>query len=340
VSGLRSRNRAPNEEQRARLAGLRDRLKGAVVACGRGELARDSLPGFDWLYLRDEVLAMPAPPPEPRFTALPFLQASAGPLRPLFRALVPDVDGLRRLTVESAQASLDRRYQQILDHYAHARVPFDAGQRERLARTRDELKTAIVATLREPPLATRIADYQRLRQRARGVGGSAFARERLDADRQKLDAIAAGLLAIVGEPPLELSAQAQAIASLEQLAAGPLPRVPQPADAVDALVRWGLTATGALLLVGLLTRTAALAAALQLAAFYMASPPWPGLPGAGAGGHYLYLDRNLIELVAALVIASSGTGHWLGLDALVSWRRSRRRAAAPDTPPAAGAATP
>jgi uncharacterized membrane protein YphA (DoxX/SURF4 family) len=79
-------------------------------------------------------------------------------------------------------------------------------------------------------------------------------------------------------------------------------------------VKWGLTAIGLCLLLGLFTPVAALAAAAQLAMFYFASPPWPGLPAALMGGHYLYVDRNLIELVAVLVVAAVPAGQWAGLD--------------------------
>ena len=70
-------------------------------------------------------------------------------------------------------------------------------------------------------------------------------------------------------------------------------------------------------------------------AFYLASPPWPHLPAAAVGGHYLYVDRNLIELIAVLLIATAGTGRWLGLDALVWkwWHRRRSGTEAPRSAP-------
>jgi thiosulfate dehydrogenase [quinone] large subunit len=67
-------------------------------------------------------------------------------------------------------------------------------------------------------------------------------------------------------------------------------------------------------MLGLLTPLAAVAAAGQLAMFYFASPPWPGLPAATLGGHYLYIDRNALEMIAACVVATTATGRWAGLD--------------------------
>ena len=80
-------------------------------------------------------------------------------------------------------------------------------------------------------------------------------------------------------------------------------------------------------MLGLLTPWAAAAAAVQLAMFYFASPPWPGLPAATLAGHYLYIDRNLIELIAAGVIATTGTGRWAGLDAYLFQRHMKVPAA-------------
>jgi uncharacterized membrane protein YphA (DoxX/SURF4 family) len=333
--GLRARGRSLSEEQTARLAELRDKVKLAAASVVPGRPLRHPIVGFDWLDLRDEVLKLPPEPVSTRFSSRPFLQASAGPFRSFFRGLVSDIGGLERLTPASRQAALDRRYAEILEHYAHAKAPFTSEQRERLAEHRDALKAAIAATLAEPPIALRIEDYERTRERvaATQTDDIAFSRERLDADRSKLDATADELVALVNEPVSELSAQAQAMATLEQLAAGPLPRPAEPGAWIDWLIRWGLTAIGLCLILGLFTPVAAIAAALQLAAFYLASPPWPGLPATAVGGHYLYVDRNLIELIAVLAIVCAGTGRWLGLDALLekAWRRHRAKTGASRT---------
>ncbi len=310
VKTFKARNEALTDDQKGRLAILRDKIK-------LGD-ATD----FDWLYVRDAVLQIAAPPEAERFTTLPFLQQSAGPFRGGFRALVRDIDGLERLSLDSVNAALDRRCQQIAGHYR-----FTPEQRTRLAQARDTLKGAFTATWNDPAIQTRLADYRLMRRRAGGLAetGPPFHHERLAEDRKKLDQIAGELLAMVNEPGDELAVQAHGIATVAQMAAGPVPRVPAPADWIDRAIEWGLVAIGACLLLGLFTPWAAAAAALQLAMFYLASPPWPGLPAAALGGHYLYVDRNLIELVAAGVIAATGSGQWAGLDAY----RRRARVQAP-----------
>jgi uncharacterized membrane protein YphA (DoxX/SURF4 family) len=172
--------------------------------------------------------------------------------------------------------------------------------------------------MNDPAFRARLADYRLMRDRTQSAAGdlhAPFTHERIGADRTNLDLIAAELLAFVNEPISEMAVQTQAIATVDQLSAGPVPRPRDPAFWIDGIIKWGLTAIGACLLLGLFTSVAAVAAAAQLAMFYFASPPWPGLPAASTGGHYLYVDRNLIELVAVLVIATTGTGRWAGLDA-------------------------
>jgi uncharacterized membrane protein YphA (DoxX/SURF4 family) len=263
-----------------------------------------------------------------RFTSLSYLQSAAGPFRPLYRGLVSDIDGLARLTPQAAQAALDQRYGEIVRHYRSAGKPFTAEQQNKLAAARDAMKASIAATLEAPAFRTRLADYRQLRDRVREDGGrwnTPFSHERLDADRKQLDTIAGDLLGFVNEPLAELAVATQSIATVDQLGAGPLPRPGDPAGWIDRMIRWGLTAIGACLLLGLFTPVAAVAAAAQLAMFYFASPPWPGLPAATLGGHYLYVDRNLIEMVAAGVIATTGSGRWAGLDGLVHQLRKARR---------------
>jgi uncharacterized membrane protein YphA (DoxX/SURF4 family) len=318
VRTFKARNEALAEDQKARLAELRDKI---TVRAAAGE---SGVIDFDWIYVRDTVLQIPPPAEAERFTALPFLQQSAGPLRSGFRGLVRDIDGLDRLTVESVDAALDRRSAQIARHYG-----FNAEQQSRLARWRDTLKSDFAATWNDSAVQSRLADYRLMRARVGDLAetGAPFHRERLAEDRKKLDQTAGDLLALANEPTDELAVQAHAIATVAQMGAGPVPRIGAPADWVDGAMKWGLTAMGACLLLGLFTPWAAGAATLQLAMFYLASPPWPGLPAVTLGGHYLYVDRNLIELIAVCTIATTGSGRWAGMDAYFT----RRRAIAPET---------
>lgn len=102
----------------------------------------------------------------------------------------------------------------------------------------------------------------------------------------------------------------------QQLQAGPLPGEGSPTWFIDWSNKIGLTLVGACLMVGLLTRLSALGGVALLMLYYFAMPPWPGLPESPmAEGHYLVVNKNLIEAVALLMIATSRAGRWAGLDA-------------------------
>lgn len=88
-------------------------------------------------------------------------------------------------------------------------------------------------------------------------------------------------------------------------------------DWSDFLVKWGLVVVGGCLLLGLLTRTACVVGAGYLLMFFLAMPPLPGYPESPrAEGHYLYVNKNIIEMFALLALATTRSGRWAGLDAL------------------------
>jgi uncharacterized membrane protein YphA (DoxX/SURF4 family) len=96
-------------------------------------------------------------------------------------------------------------------------------------------------------------------------------------------------------------------------------------DWVDFAVRWGLVILGACLLVGLFSRSASLVGALLVLSFYLAMPPLPGVPEFVRSEGYPFINKNLIEVLALLVLATTASGRWLGLDGLIRsfrlWRR-------------------
>jgi uncharacterized membrane protein YphA (DoxX/SURF4 family) len=99
-------------------------------------------------------------------------------------------------------------------------------------------------------------------------------------------------------------------------------------DVANVLTMYGLIAMGACLILGFLTPLSALAAAGFLAMIYLSMPPWPGLPESPkVEGHYWIVSKNLIELIACLLIAATPSAHWVGLDALFFGGRRRRRLA-------------
>jgi thiosulfate dehydrogenase (quinone) large subunit len=88
---------------------------------------------------------------------------------------------------------------------------------------------------------------------------------------------------------------------------------------VDFLNTWGLIAIGAGLMLGLLTRAAAISGAILLFIYYLNTPPLIGLEySVPMEGSYLIVTKTLIEAVVLVVLAIFPTSSVAGLDMFVS----------------------
>ncbi len=106
---------------------------------------------------------------------------------------------------------------------------------------------------------------------------------------------------------------------------------------VDLLNMWGLTLIGLALLLGVLPRLAAVFGMLLLALYYLANPALPGYTnGLSNEGHYLLINKNIIELLALGIIVFFPESARLGL--LGRFRPSR--VAGNNTSPALAGASP
>jgi uncharacterized membrane protein YphA (DoxX/SURF4 family) len=333
------------DDQRLRLGQVRDKLKEAAIqtmsnpdfrtrlaackqAIAAGRQDTDSAAtlqarlanavAVDQFSIRDQVLKLPDDKTI-HFSAQSYLQNSQGPFRWFFRSLIPDLEGLERLTPKSAQERIDGRYNEVLDHFRSAGVPFNDEQKSKLAAIRDKQKQWIETLFNGPEFMARVNDYKQMLERVKSDSGrlnASFTQERLFSDRSRLDTMGAQLLGYVNEPLVELGLQGQKLATASQMAAGSPPMPGSPSAFVDWSVKWGLTFMGVCMMLGLFTPLALLGAAVQLAMFYLATPPWPGLPVAPGEGHFLYVDRNLIELIGVLLLLAANTGKY-GLDSLL-----------------------
>jgi thiosulfate dehydrogenase [quinone] large subunit len=88
----------------------------------------------------------------------------------------------------------------------------------------------------------------------------------------------------------------------------------------DALVMWSLIVLGGALLLGVCTRCSCFAAGLLILSFYLAMPPLPGWPESPRlEGHYLIINKTLIEVFALFALSFIPTGRWAGLDGIFQW---------------------
>lgn len=73
-----------------------------------------------------------------------------------------------------------------------------------------------------------------------------------------------------------------------------------------------------------------MAGAVFLTMFYLAMMPLPWLPeNPKAEGHYVYINKNIIEMLALLCLATTSSGRWVGLDRLLHYLSPFRRTKGP-----------
>jgi uncharacterized membrane protein YphA (DoxX/SURF4 family) len=86
---------------------------------------------------------------------------------------------------------------------------------------------------------------------------------------------------------------------------------------IDFLNIAGLTIIGFLIFTGIFARRAAIAGALLVGLYYLAQPPWAATDvGYASEGHYLIVDKNLVEIIALIVIANIPRNWYFGLGQL------------------------
>ncbi|HKK62587.1 MAG TPA: DoxX family membrane protein [Bacteroidales bacterium] len=89
-------------------------------------------------------------------------------------------------------------------------------------------------------------------------------------------------------------------------------------NTVDFLNTWGLILIGLGLILGLLTKPAAIAGTFLLMLYYVFNPPFIGTsPDVPLEGNYLLVNKTLIEAAALLLIAVSPVATKLGIDSLL-----------------------
>jgi uncharacterized membrane protein YphA (DoxX/SURF4 family) len=284
--------------------------------------------GWHFLYEGAEKVNSTRYGKEP-FSAEVYLRNANGPFGSFFRGMLPDPTSasLRDLNQvkESWKADVDR----IVAHYG-----FDDAQKGKAQAVLNNSLDWAEHWFHHHENVEKLKKYdhditmvQKAEDRSNALS---FERERTWEARRLAEADRKALIAPIVDTGTELRETIiEKIATAEQkAAAGPIKPEWSSLDVANALTMYGLVAIGICLIAGLFTPFAALCAAAFLAMIYLSMPPWPGLPpNPKTEGHYWIVSKNLIELIACLVIATTPSGHWIGLDALVFGPRRRRRLA-------------
>jgi uncharacterized membrane protein YphA (DoxX/SURF4 family) len=82
------------------------------------------------------------------------------------------------------------------------------------------------------------------------------------------------------------------------------------------ILGYGMAAIGFCLMIGLCTRLSALAGAAFMLAVVLSQPSYPGVypPDVPQLGHALLVNKDFVEMISLLVIASTSLGRWTGAD--------------------------
>ena len=266
------------------------------------------------------------------FSAEAYLRNATGPFAESFRNIVPDADSLNALDLEYLESTWEREQRRVAEHFQ-----FTDEQRERAEQALEETRAQAQDWFEDPENQQAIADYREqlaeVRRAASDPPELAYERERLAEEEFEVEQQRQQLAGPIEGWTVDLRERWFAIAEPDQLeTAGPYEPKPTELDRVNAITMYGLTIFGLCLMAGLLTPLAALGGAALVFMFYISMPPWPGLPpNPQAEGTYLFVNKNLIEVLALLALASTPSGLWFGVDRLLfGWidRRSRAREAA------------
>ena len=274
--------------------------------------------------------------PKP-FSAEGYLANASGPFRGWFRGQLDDPDGRKRLE----PASINEEWRDTVRQLDARHRLTDEQRRAAEAKIR-ELELAKESQFDDPEFAKRLQAYWETLAQTEDDERSILSaeRERARDKRKDLAKTRGELLATVDawnaslrdsilksltpEQANKATSQRGWLASKLDLPfelSWPQKRL----DQINLMTMCGLTVAGACLVVGLFSRLSALWAAVFLAMIYLSNPA----PPLGAGnpadpGHYLFVNKELIECLAALVLATVPTGRWLGLDALIRGLITRR----------------
>lgn len=243
----------------------------------------------------------------------PFFSNAKGPFAPLYKSLVWDSDGLFRLDLEGSLEEWSAFRDQAASHYN-----FDDKQQKAAETTykrfSDRLKQFLASK------SDTVAEYTLwLERRDRNAAD----KSRELASLQKHDArIASETRKLWAElvPPIDqlwkdYEQDINAISTEEQwtrhgrLALGRPGSTPTDSESMDKIIPWFHIAIGICLILGLLTRPAAILAGLFLASVCLSQ--WPLSPGA------IPIYYQAIEMLAVFALAAIGAGRFLGIDGLI-----------------------
>ena len=280
------------------------------------------------------------------FTAEPFLTGAKGPLAPLFYAMTYDLDGQQRLALEVATDKkgnknvscpwLSNRWDQLrqrfVDYYQPGRRADDDTKaayeeltkqaQETYEKHLDSANKYLKENLDE--IQGHLTAIERFDNDPERGQGAPFQKEQRWNKRRELWGEAAGWIKELEGREETFKNSLRDLPSEEQQQKAPLPSTWDPfgwtrMQLINFAVTYGLTAIGLCLMLGLLTRLAAVGGAGFMFFVVLTTWAWPTVypPDPPVVGHALLIGKDFVEMMALLVLATTAAGRWGGLDYFV-----------------------
>jgi uncharacterized membrane protein YphA (DoxX/SURF4 family) len=186
--------------------------------------------------------------------------------------------------------------------------------------TSGEVKRRMSMAERVAEYRTKIADIRDTTERKLWLFGKDVEGARLRSAQAEVAGLRQGLLSDLDKQTKAYKESLDKLLTKEQKDEGQLTLQPEttPVGYVDLVTPWALTAIGACLLLGLFSRLSAFLGAGFLLLTCLAIPALPWLPAPMMSeGSYLFVNKNVIEMLALLVLASLPTGRWFGADGIL-----------------------
>ena len=260
------------------------------------------------------------------FSAEPYLRNANGPLTDVFRSIIPDVDSKEHLDVQKLPAIWKQNLDTYASHYKLSDEQKALGNKayETAAKKLDDWSKT---KENREDLNKYLSELAKNEAVLNNPTAMSYERERSQSKRKDLEADRKKLVTAVDALETDLFTGLDKSLTDDQKKAGPVPKPLTQLALINRLTAWGLTLSGASMLLGFFAPFGALGGAYLLTMFYLAMPPLPGLPeNPQAEGHYLIVNKNLIEFLACIALVFTPTSLWVGLDAVLfgPWIRARR----------------
>ncbi len=262
-----------------------------------------------------------------KFSTTPFLVGAKGPAAPLYYWMVYDIDGKERLAIETnekgnklipGQGYFDAWEEQLAK--AKAKYRLDEASSKKADAVYEQYRKSLREYLNDNTEGVEAYFGSLARFEATKAAGTNLAhhnKKRLWDEQQKLRKEVGGWLNEIDAMGDDYRMALYHVIPDDQRASyAPLGDGIDREDLFNFAMTAALAGMGLCLLLGFCTRLACLGGAVFLFNVVLTQLPWPSIypPMPPVTGHSLLIDKNFVEMIAILVVASVPAGRWAGLD--------------------------